>query len=227
MRLRYTFPLRLRSLFRRQDTEQDLHDEFQFHLQSQIEEFVARGMSPEEARLAAMRALGGLEQLKEECREMRKVNWMENLGQDLRFGVRMLRRSPGFSFLAVLCLTIGIGANAAAFSWIEGILFRPYPGVAHQEQLRMLAVTERGKPGYNVISWPDLLDYQRSATLIQAVIGEKITGVRLNIGDRAEPVTGSMVSANYFDAMGVRPFMGRGFLPGEDVGRNSHPIVVI
>ncbi len=227
MRALYTLPLRVRSLFRKQETEQDLHDEFQFHLQSLIDENVAKGMSPEEARRAALRAMGGVEKLKEECREMRNVNWIENFLQDLRFGLRMLRRSPGFSTLAILCLTVGIGANAAAFSWIEGILFRPYPGVTNQDRLRTFVATQRGKPGYDEMSWPDLLDYQRNSTLLAAVIGEKITGARLSIGDRAEPAVGSMVSANYFDAMGVRPFMGRYFQPGEDVGRNSHPVVVI
>src|SRR5205823_168619 len=84
--------------------------------------------------------LGGIEQAKEECRDERKVNLIENFLQDVRFGLRLLRRSPGFSLLAILCLTLGIGANAAVFSWIEGILFRPYPAVAHQERLDAIGV---------------------------------------------------------------------------------------
>ena len=158
---------------------------------------------------------------------MRSVSFIEHVQQDLRFGIRMLVRSPGFSLLAILCLTVGIGANAAVFSWIEGTLFRPYPRVAHQERLYVLAGTARGTPGYNEVSWPDFLDFQKSCALADAVIAEKIVGTTLSIGDRAEPTAGSVVSANYFDAMGVRPVLGRGFTSGEDSGRNAHPVVVI
>src|SRR5712691_818778 len=147
--------------------------------------------------------------------------------QDLRFGFRMLRRSPGFSILAILCLTVGIGANAAVFSWIEGILLRPYPLVANQDRLLAVAGTNRGTRDSNDVSWPDFMDFQRSSTLIDAFIAEKITGTTLSIGDRAERAPGSIVSANYFEAIGVHPILGRGFEPGEDTGRNAHPVTVI
>src|SRR5438034_10993206 len=97
MRWYYKLPLRLHSLFRKDKAELDLGDELQFHLQNQIEEFVAHGMNPQEARRAALQSLGGVEQVKEECREMRHTNLIENFLQDVRFGFRMLRRSPGFS----------------------------------------------------------------------------------------------------------------------------------
>jgi predicted permease len=139
----------------------------------------------------------------------------------------MLRRNPGFSLLAILCLTLGIGANAAVFSWVEGILFRPYPAVAHQERLFALAGTARGETGPTGISWPDLLDLQRNCKLVDAFIVTKITGTTLSIGDRAERTIGSIVSANYFDAIGVHPLLGRGFEPGEDSGRSAHPLTVI
>jgi predicted permease len=146
---------------------------------------------------------------------------------DLRYGLRMLRRSPGFSLLAILCLTLGIGANAAVFSWIEGVLLRPFPLVADQGRLLAIAGTNRGAAGITDISWPDFQDLARGATLIESFIAEKITGTTLSVGDRAERVPGSMVSANYFDALGVHPVLGRGFEPGEDSGRNAHPVVVI
>ena len=151
----------------------------------------------------------------------------ENPIQDFRYGVRQLWRSPGFSSLAILCLTLGIGANTAVFSWIEGILFRPYPAVAHQERLLALAGTARGESGPTAISWPDFLDLQRSCTLCDAFFVSKITGSTLNVGERAERTTGSIVSANYFDAIGVRPVLGRGFEPGEDAGSDAHPVAVI
>jgi predicted permease len=146
--------------------------------------------------------------------------------QDLRFGFRMLRRNPGFSLLAILCLTLGIGANAAVFSWIEGILLRPYPLVVDQDRLLALTGTNRAADRDD-ISWPDFQDFERSCTLIDAFIAEKITGTTLSIGDRAERAVGSMVSANYFDAIGVRPILGRGFEPAENFGRNAHPVTVI
>ena len=151
---------------------------------------------------------------------------IETALQDLRFGCRMLRRSPGFSLLAVLCLTLGIGANAAVFSWIEGILIRPFPAVAHQERLLALSGTTRGTPGSSDLSWPDFVDLQRSCTLID-LIEDKIMGTTLSIGDRAQVATGSIVSANYFDALGVHLLLGRGFAPEEGAGRNAHPVTVI
>jgi hypothetical protein len=136
MRWYYKLPLRLRSLFRKQQAERELNEEIKVHLQYQIDEYVAQGMDPEVARYAALRSMGGLEQIKEECREMRKVSFIENIVQDLHFGFRLLRRNPGFSILTILCLTVGIGANAAVFSWIEGILFRPFPAIAsHRSEI--------------------------------------------------------------------------------------------
>jgi predicted permease len=205
----------------------DLSEELQFHLQNQIDEYVALGMNPKEARHAALRSLGGIEQAKEECRDARKVSLIENFLQDIRFGLRMLGRSPGFSILAIFCLILGIGANSAVFSWIEGILFRPYPAVAHQERLVAIGGTSRDDPGSTPLSWPDFQDLQRSCALCETLFVSKITGTTLSIGDRAERTTGSIVSANYFDAIGVPPMIGRGFLPGEDQGQSAYPVAVI
>ena len=227
MRLFHKLRVRGGSLFRKQRADTEVSNEFQFHLQCQIDEYIAQGVEPQEARHAALRSVGGVEQFKQECRDMRGISFIEHMQQDLRFGFRMLMRSPGFTVLAILCLTVGIGANAAVFSWVEGVLFRPYPGVVHQERLMVLAGTARGTPGFDEISWPDFLDFQKSCTLVDAVVAEKIVGTTLSIGDRAERMTGSIVSANYFDAMGVRPVLGRGFIPDEDSGRNAHPVVVI
>jgi predicted permease len=129
--------------------------------------------------------------------------------------------------MAIVCLTIGIGANAAVFSWIEGILLRPYPLVVEQERLFAVTGTNRGEPGHTDVSWPDWLELQRHSTLVEAFIAEKITGTTLSTGDRAVRVNGSIVSANYFEAIGVRPILGRGFATGEDVSRNAHPVTVI
>src|SRR5881275_1686927 len=152
---------------------------------------------------------------------------MQTFLQDLRLGLRMLRRSPGFSILAILCLILGIGTNAAVLSWIEGILIRPYPLVAHQDRMFAFNATTRGQQGYTGLSYPEFLDYEKNSTLFESFIIDRITGTTLSVGDRAERASGAIVSANYFDALGVRPIMGRGFKPEEGQGRNGHPVTVI
>src|SRR6516164_5566332 len=163
-----TFIHRLAALFRRRRLEDDLDEELRSHLDMAVELNRSKGMSPEEARHEALRGFGGVEQTKERYRDQRGLPMIETIFQDLRFGLRLLRRSPGFSIVAVLCLTLGIGANAAVFSWIEGILFRPYPAVAHQEQLLALAGTAVGDPRNTEMSWPDFVDLQRNCTLFDS-----------------------------------------------------------
>ncbi len=218
---------RLAGLFRRRHLEDDLEAELRSHLEMTVELNLRNGLTAEDARRDALRGFGGVEQIKEIYREQRGLPLIETTLQDLRFGLRVLRRNPGFSMLAILCLTLGIGANAAVFSWIEGILFRPYPLVAHQERLLAVTGIARGESGATPISWPDLMDLQKSCTLIDSFIVNKIMGTTLSLGDRAERTIGSIVSANYFDAIGVHPILGRGFEPGEDVGRNAHAVTVI
>jgi len=220
-----TFVQRLAALFHRRRLEDDLDEEVRSHLEMAIELNVRKGLSAADARREALRSFGGVERTKEMYRDQRGLPMVETAWQDLRFGFRMLRRSPGFSLLAILCLTLGIGANAAVFSWIEGILFRPYPAVVHQEQLFALTGTALGEA--DLTSWPDFLDLRRSCTLVDSFIVTKIMSTTLSIGDRAEATRGSIVSANYFDAIGVHPMLGRGFETGEDTGRNAHPVTVI
>jgi len=152
---------------------------------------------------------------------------MQTFFQDLRFGFRMLRRSPGFSILALLCLTLGIGTNAAVLSWIEGILIRPYPLVPHQDRMFALVGMTRGVPGHNGLSYPDFMDLENNATLFESFIIDRITGTTLSVGDRGERASVGIVSANYFDALGVKPILGRGFKPEEGTGRNAHAVTVI
>jgi macrolide transport system ATP-binding/permease protein len=222
-----TLAARVVAPFRQRKLDTDLEQELCAHLEMAVELNLRRGMNAEQARREALVSLGGVEQTKQSYREQRGLPMIESALQDLRIGFRMLRRSPGFSILAILCLTLGIGANAAVFSWVEGILFRPYPMVAHQERLVAIGGTARDEPEGTALSWPDFQDLQRSCTLCETVFVSKITGTTLSIGDRAERTTGSIVSANYFDAIGVPPILGRGFLPGEDQGQSAHPVVVI
>ncbi len=220
-------PLRLRSFLHPNQLDEEMKEELREHLEQQITENIAKGLSPEEARRSAVRTMGGIPQIEQQCRDARGGSVLDDFTQDLRYGFRQLLRSPGFSALAILCLTLGIGANAAVFSWVEGILFRPYPAVAHQERLFAVGGTARGTSGGNGLSWPDFLDMRWSCTSCEESFVSKITGSTLSIGDHAETATGSIVSANYFNAIGVRPILGRGFEAGEDIGNDSHPVVII
>ena len=207
--------------------DRELDEELEAHLRMDAAERVAAGESPDAAAGHARHALGNYARVKEETRSVWGGAAIERFGQDLRFGLRMLRRNPGVSAVAILCLTIGIGANAAVLSWIEGILFRPFPGVAHQERIAALAGTMRGRPGHEGLSWPDFVDLRRNSRTVDAFIGDRLMGATLSFGERAERVTGSIVSSNYFEALGVRPVLGRGFRPEEETGRNAHPVTVI
>src|SRR5882672_12943993 len=139
-----------------------MNEELRSHLEMAAEVNLRKGMSAEEARREALRGFGGIEQTKELYRDQRGLPMIETTLQDLRFGVRMLRRNPGFSVLAFLCLTLGIGSNAAVFSWIEGILIRPYPLVPHQDRMFALVGTTRGVEGHNGLSYPDFVDFEKN-----------------------------------------------------------------
>ena len=205
----------------------EVGEEIQAHLAMAIEERIARGESRAEAEANARREFGNVGHVQEVSREMSGSLWLERLAQDAQFGLRMLRRAPGFSIVAILCLTLGIGANAVVCGWIEGILFRPFPGVANQDRLVHVAGTAKGDAGYTDLSFPDFSDLQRGSKLFDAFIVSKIIGTTLSTGDRAQRIVGLMVSPNYFEALGVRPVLGRGFAPDEGSGWNAHPVTVI
>ena len=218
----------LSRLFHRRSLDAQLDSELRFHVEQQTAANIAAGMSPDEARRHALAQFGGLESRKEESRDARGTHFVETLLQDIRFALRTLRKNPGFTAIAVLTLALGIGANAAVFSWMEGLLFRPFPMVAHQDRMLALSGTSLSNEYTSVdLSWPDFQDFQRNCKLFDSFIADKIMSAALNIGGRSDRAIGSIVSANYFDALGIHPILGRGFEPGDDAGQNSHPIVVI
>ncbi|HEX5083138.1 MAG TPA: permease prefix domain 1-containing protein, partial [Blastocatellia bacterium] len=138
---------RLRGMIFKRRFERDLEEEIRSHLEMQIEENVRQGMTPEEARLAASRKFGGVAQVKEAYRDRLSLAAVETAVQDLRYGLRMLRRNPGFTFVAVLTLALGIGANTAIFSLINTLMLRPLP-VRDPHDLALFSIVEQRGPGY-------------------------------------------------------------------------------
>src|SRR5688572_23776912 len=130
MRIRrfwYTVPLRLRSILRGRQVDRELDEELQFHLDHKIQEGIAAGLSPDGARDAALRAMDGLEQKKEEVRDMRRVRWLTDFVDDVRYAIRSLRRTPGLTAFVVVTIALGIGMTATPFSMLDALIFRPYP----------------------------------------------------------------------------------------------------
>ena len=220
----YTVPLRLRSLFRRSRVDQDLDDELAYHVEQEIRQNMAKGMSAEEARYNALRTLGGLQQIKEECKEKRRVNYIEHFLQDLRHGLRQLGRSPGFTIVAILTLALGIGANTAIFSFIDGVLLKPMPWNHPDEIVRVLERAPRGTP--NGISTMNFLDWKNQNSVFSAIAAETEGSMALTGVDVPVQLHGLRVSASFFEIFTTNPFLGRTFAPGEDqVGRGKVAII--
>src|SRR6516165_4150567 len=133
----YTIPLRLRSLFRGAQADQELNDELRDHLERKTEEYLAKGMAPEEARRRARLDLGGIERTKEKCRDARRVNWIQDLIQDLRYALRRLRLSPAFTSATVLTLALGIGATTSIFTLVHAVLLKSLPVAKPEELVRV------------------------------------------------------------------------------------------
>ena len=214
-------PLRLRSLFRRRQVEQELEEELSYHLARQVEENITKGMTPEEARYAALHALGGVERRKEECRDMRRVNLIENTLQDLRSAGRTLRGSPGFTAVAILSLALGIGANAAIFQLLNAVRLRSLP-VANPQELAEVRIAG-GKPGFGFHYGP----YLQITNPLWEQIRERqeaFSGI-FAWGDDSFPVgqgtemrrfNGLWVSGDLFSVLGVVPVKGRLFTASDD-----------
>ena len=206
--------------------DRELNAEVQFHVEMESQKYIRQGMSPDEARRLAFRNFGPMEKHKEEAREARGVTWFEELVADLRYGARTLRKNPGFATLAVLTLGLGIGANTAIFSVINGVLLKPLP----YENGDRLVLLQQSAPLANQqnfgISIKELYDYREQLASFEGLV--EFHQMSFDLLRRGEPdrVTTGVVSPNFFDVLGVRPLLGRTFLPTDD-DHGAEPVLVL
>ena len=207
---------RWRALFRSEELERELDAELRFHLERDTAQKLQSGMSAEEARLAALRSFGGFEQSKEECRDARGVRLLEELWQDLRYGVRSLKKNPGFTTVAVLTLALGIGANTAVFSIINAVLLRSLPFQDAKQMVVLGQISPLVRDRLSVASYLNLVDWREQSDVFAGMAIYRTLGLTLTGAEEPIPLHGAMVSANLFPLLGVTPTLGRAFIPDDD-----------
>ena len=219
-------PLRIRSLFRKSAVEGELDEELRDHLERRTEEGVANGLSAEEARRAALLEMGGIEQRKEECRDMRGVRWLEEFLQDVRYGFRLLRKNPGFSAVVILALALGLGANTALFSLFHGVLLGALP-VQHPEQLVVLNTVNENADSISSFSYPMYRELRDKNSVFSGIIAQAGAEMNASYAGESEKAKGELVSGNYFETLGVQPWRGRLFSSADDQIPGAHPVAVL
>jgi putative ABC transport system permease protein len=215
----------LRALLRRSEVERELDEELRHHIDQQTEQNIRLGMDPKEARYAARKAFGGVEQAKERSRDLRGIRWIEELGRDLRYGARMLVKNPGFTLVAVITLALGIGANTAIFSMISAVLLRPLP---YPEPDRLVIVWEKliKENSNNVVSPADFRDWRERNRVFENIAAQSGASVDLTEGSEPERIRAAAVSPSYFDVLGVKPMLGRSFLPEEELPAAANVVII-
>ena len=248
--------LAVRSLFHRPQADRELDEEFHYHLERQIEDNLHRGLAPEEARYAAMREMGPIAKSKEECRDARRVNWIQDLIQDLRYGLRMFRKSPGFSAVVILTLALGIGANTAIFSVLDAVMLRPLP-VRNPSRLVLLGwrASARYRPNLRMLKFYGACSMEgfgvgpqghvESAIYSSCSFSEPFfheieranifsgVGAFVDLGTMylsgigsATTVDAEAVSGSFFNVMGIRVAAGRLLGPADDTP-SAAPVAVL
>jgi predicted permease len=216
--------IRLRALFRRNAVEDELDEELRFHFDQQLNKLVQSGVPIKEARRRARLAFGGPDQIKEECRDARGVKFLESLVQDVRYTLRTLRKSPGFTAVAILTLALGIGANSAMFSAVEGVVFAPLP--YHQSDRLVMVWESNPRFPRLYVSYPNFLDWQRTARSFQQMGAFREEGVDLTNPGAPEHLNANQISSGFFSTMGAELTLGREFTPEED-RQGAAPAVMI
>ncbi|MGH9430178.1 MAG: ADOP family duplicated permease [Terriglobia bacterium] len=211
-------------LFRRPRIEREMEEELRSHLQSRADDLERQGLSRAEAERQARVEFGGYQRYREECREALGTRWLGELMADLRYGVRQLRRSPGFTVIAVMTIALGISAATAIFSVVNGVLLKPLP---YPNPDRLVAIAEKLPPFSEfAISYPDFLDWVKMNHTFAALAAYRHTDMNLTGSSEAERLKVTQVSASFFPLLGVKPVIGRNFSSGED-RRGSTPVVIL
>src|SRR5450755_1956557 len=224
----FTARLRLRSILLRNRVERELDEELQFHLEHKIEEGIAKGLSPRDARYRAMRAMDGLEQRKEEMSDMRRIHWLTDFLDDAHYAIRSLRRTSGLTAFVVITLALGIGMTSGTFSMVDGLIFRPYP-VPHPNGVVTLVSTTHDSH-FDNFSYREYLDIRGKTKSYDGVIANanmEPVGFSAEPGATPRIKGGIMVSANYFHVLGVEPRLGRGFREDEGQVPGRDAVVVL
>ena len=223
---------RLRSLFQRKSVEHELDEELRFHLEQSVERYANSGLSRGEALRRARLEFGGIERAKEECRDARGVNSIESFVQDVRFGLRMLRKSPGFTITAVLAIALGVGINVGIFSVLNGVALRLLP-IPRADQVLSVNQVLHGRFSRNVhgegglFSYSEYLDYRDHNHVFTGLVGyEPFVEATLG-GGKMQQVLGALASCNYFDVLNEHPVQGRGFVNSDCAAPGTSPVVVI
>ena len=218
--------LRLRSLLRSHRVEDELTEELQYHLDRLVDERMAAGASPRDARYAALREMGGMEQRREECRDARGLRLIEAVGGDLRYSLRQLRKYPMFTAAAVLTIAVGIGPNATIAALISSV-FRPLP-VSDADRLAVLATTVSGNPRiWQRVAYPDLQDYKASETPFTDLAAWDLSPVGLTADGTTDRLMATAVSGDYFTTLGLDAAAGRLILPADGELGGTQPIAVL
>jgi predicted permease len=220
-----------RLLGRRQRMMEDLDQDIRDFIERETQDNIERGMSPEEARHAALRKFGNVTRIKEETREVWTYVWLEQLGQDIRFGLRQLRRSPGFTAVAVLTVALGVGANTTIFSIINSTLLRPL-AFPDSDRLTLVLETQDNDPNdWDIVSAPKFWEFQHHGRSFESMGIFESGGRGYNLAatdakQESEQVSGDRVSADFFTVLGVKPLLGRTFLAEEEALGRNHEVVL-
>lgn len=217
---------RLRSFHHADRVHDEIAEEMRFHIDMRAEDYVRVGMTPEKARRKAEERFGRLLQTRERGYDVRGRGWVESFGQDVRYGMRMLRKAPGFAAVAVATLALGIGSTTAIFSLVNAVMLRPLP-VSHPGELTALYSDHRGAGGVGDWSYPQYRDLRDHSGIFTGVAAQSGLDLNVTIGDRAELLWGNIVSENYFSVLGMTPALGRLFLPEDDRGAGADPNAVL